>query len=411
MVLKNINPINQIISGYKVIGYLGAGGMGEVYKAVHLQLGRKVAIKILHQTGMDARFKNEAQVQSSLRHDHIASMYEYLEWEGRPCIIMEYVSGINMEDLIRKQGGLSPEQAFEYFLQILGAIKYLHKKGIIHRDIKPGNIKIQPDNKAKLLDFGVAKGDFSPKLTMVGFTVGSLEYMAPEQLEGFPGKPSDIWSLGVLLYEMISGTTPFAAKSTGEIQQKIRKARYSPLLVHYPEDKNNINHIISLCLKTNPVKRISASNLLEKISRGGPIRFDYKKAGEYFNTFSVRAQKQIRDFQDFAKPYLRQLLTGTAIVLLLVAIILIITIDKKDNHNPPPEEVTYDSVSINVMNAAEAKIIMNNKEVFPLPYVIKGTEGETVDFSLNASGYLEKKVSIQISKRRQSNQYVLEKEK
>ena len=197
--------VNQTIGEYRIESFLGAGGMGEVYRAVHGKIGRVAAVKVLTQAtqsaGFRERFSNEARIQASLQHPNIATLYDFCEVAGQPCIIMEYVDGETIADRLAAHGPPSTLEAAYIFEKVVEAIDYIHRHGIIHRDIKSNNVKISSTGQVKLLDFGIAKGQTSPGLTEVGSVVGTLHYLAPELIRGgVADARGDIWALGVLLY-------------------------------------------------------------------------------------------------------------------------------------------------------------------------------------------------------------------
>jgi serine/threonine-protein kinase len=264
--------INTTIGEYRLVEKLGEGGMGEVYQGVHLKIGRVVAVKILsqgaHGPEFVERFLNEARIQGGLQHNNIVTLYDFLEFNGQPCIIMEYIEGRTLTDCVKAWGGLALADAIRYFQSIVEAIDYVHSRGIVHRDIKSNNVKITPSGQVKLLDFGIAKSGASPALTVTGAFVGTLQYLSPEQLVGgVADVRSDIWSLGVLLYEMTTCHLPFDANTIGELCQKITKASYTPPSVMNQNVPREVQNIITRCLKKNPADRYqSARELLKDVN-------------------------------------------------------------------------------------------------------------------------------------------------
>ena len=215
---------------YEVLSELGAGGMGEVYRARDAKLKRDVALKILPDGfALDqerlARFKREAQVLASLNHPNIAAIYGFEESDGLQALVLELVEGPTLADRI----GLGPipvNEAVPIARQIAEALEAAHEQGIVHRDLKPANVKLRPDGTVKVLDFGLAKslepavgrsGDAatsptitSPAMTAMGIILGTAAYMSPEQAKGQPAdKRSDVWAFGCVLYEMLTGRRAF----------------------------------------------------------------------------------------------------------------------------------------------------------------------------------------------------------
>ncbi|MDQ3806047.1 MAG: serine/threonine protein kinase, partial [Acidobacteriota bacterium] len=246
--------VNQTIGEYRIESFLGAGGMGEVYRAVHQKIGRVAAVKVLTQatqsSGFRERFSNEARIQASLQHPNIATLYDFCEVCGQPCIIMEYVDGETIADRVAAHGPPSLAETAYVFEKVVEAIEYIHRHGIIHRDIKSNNIKISSAGQVKLLDFGIAKGQTSPGLTEVGSVVGTLHYLAPELIRGgVADARGDIWALGVLLYEMVTGRVPFHADTIGDLCDQIKRARYTPPAQLNPAVRPEVTKVIARCLR------------------------------------------------------------------------------------------------------------------------------------------------------------------
>ena len=269
------NLLNSTLGEYRLVDFLGAGGMGEVYRGVHVRIGRVVAIKVLL-GGMDTntvqRFLNEARIQATLRHPGIAVLYDFLETQGRPAIIMEYVEGHTVAERIAAKGPLSVVDAASVIASVADTIGYVHSQGIIHRDLKTGNIKINPAGEVKLLDFGIAKGPDAAKLTKTRSVVGTFQNLSPEQLEGQAATfASDIWALGVVLYEMVTGRPPFDSENPTELMVKIIKVEYPPASAVNPAVPRELDQVIGHCLKKRPADRYhSAADLRRPCCRSPP---------------------------------------------------------------------------------------------------------------------------------------------
>ena len=262
--------VNEMIGEYRVSNFLGAGGMGEVYQGVHAKLGRPAAIKVLGEACSDesftTRFFNEARLQASLHHPNIATLYDFQEIGGRLCIFMEYVNGESLEDLVKRRA-FTIEDAVKTFLPIAEAIGFMHQNGILHRDIKSQNIKLTSGGTVKLLDFGIAKDSTSHSLTQTGGVIGTPSYLAPEQLAGRGASPqTDIWALGVVLYEMLTGIEPFRADTIGALCMQITQAEFeSPEKVN-PAVPRDVSRIVGNCLKKNVGERYQTTDeLLEDV--------------------------------------------------------------------------------------------------------------------------------------------------
>jgi len=390
------------IAGYRLTTRLGSGGMGDVYKAYNATLNRTAAIKILHQKEMGDRFRNEAYIQSSVSHPNIARLYEYLVTGETACIIMEFVDGDPLDVYLHRKGKLSNEETENIIKQIASALAYLHSKDILHRDIKPQNFKVQPNGTITMLDFGIAKNKYTPKLTQQGYMVGTTEYMAPEQFRQQVEKRSDIWSLGVLAYELITGHMPFGADNAVAMRYKIEKGDYTKPRVLVPTVSDKLNTVIEKSLQVNPSIRISAT--------GVEMLLSDKKAEPEKNKTTAPPQLNVN----------RKTGLVAAVVVLSIIMILII-IPKGDNNKPlnnglsDEKDVTeqqtpeLQKLTIDVPNAVNAYIVFPDGSTEKLPYDIRGKEGDNFEFTLQAEGYESKKIEVPITIGRRSYQYNLEK--
>jgi len=202
-------------SRYQVIEELGKGGMGRVYKALDTEVNEKIAIKLIKpeiakEKKTIERFRNELRLARKVRHKNVCQMFDLSKEQGRYYITMEYIRGDDLKSLIRRMGRFSPAQAINTALQVCDGLAEAHKLGVIHRDLKPQNIMIDQDGIARIMDFGIARSLEGKGLTGMGVMIGTPEYMSPEQVEGKDtDQRSDIYSLGVILFEMVTGQTPF----------------------------------------------------------------------------------------------------------------------------------------------------------------------------------------------------------
>jgi eukaryotic-like serine/threonine-protein kinase len=277
--------LGQHIRGYVLTQWLGSGGMGEVYQAQHKTSRRPAAVKVLYRTEQAARFRNEAYIQASVQHPHIAALYEYAVEEGTACIIMEYVEGVTLEKLIKRQGRLPEAFVWKVMEQIVLAVAHLHERGIIHRDLKPGNVKVNRESFAKLLDFGIAKSAYTPKLTQEGYIVGTSHYMAPEQFHAKVSIQSDCWSLGVLFYEMLTGYLPFDGRSETDVRLKIERGQYTAPDLLVPQLSKRSKRLISKLLRVNSANRITAAELLAELKNPNDSGFSITEWVDTFTDF------------------------------------------------------------------------------------------------------------------------------
>jgi serine/threonine-protein kinase len=259
---------------YEIVGAIGAGGMGEVYRARDTKLGREVALKVLpEEFAADAermgRFEREAKVLASLNHPNIASIYGFEDSGGVHALAMELVEGQTLAELVAK-GSIPIDEALPIARQIAEGLEYAHERGIVHRDLKPANVKVTPDGVVKILDFGLAKAlagetaatdpSTSPTLshlaTQAGIILGTAAYMAPEQAKGKPvDRRADIWAFGCVLYEMLTGKKPFEGETVSDILAAVIRAE--PDWAALPETTpRGIRNLLARCLKKDPKLRL-----------------------------------------------------------------------------------------------------------------------------------------------------------
>jgi serine/threonine protein kinase len=223
--------IKEIRDEYQILGELGTGGMATIYKAIQKSLDRPVAIKELKKTyqvdpQIVQRFEREAQMSASFQHENIVHIYDYWKRPGY-CIVMEFVDGTDLANIIEKTGPLPMDVGIMIALQVCSALDYAHMRGLIHRDIKPSNIMIKRNGEVKLMDFGIAHTKRLQTLTQPGTFLGTPAYMSPEQILGASlDVQSDMFSLGIVLYEMFTGVKPFEDEETRSVSTKILKDRF-----------------------------------------------------------------------------------------------------------------------------------------------------------------------------------------
>jgi serine/threonine protein kinase/Tfp pilus assembly protein PilF len=278
--------IGKSVSHYKIVEKLGEGGMGEVYLAEDTKLNRKVALKFLpSQLALDKtfkeRFKREAQAAAALNHPNIITVHEVSEYESRPFIAMEYVEGQSLKDVIADKD-LSIEEILDIGSQISDGLTKAHQAGIVHRDIKPHNILMDKDGRARICDFGLAKAKRDAMLTKTGTTLGTVAYMSPEQARGQEvDQRSDIFSLGVILYEMFTRQLPFKGEHEAAIFHSIINEHPQPLARFNNRVSQELERIVSKAL---------AKDKEERYQHVDDLRADLKtesKSLEYAKTASV----------------------------------------------------------------------------------------------------------------------------
>lgn len=260
--------IGKTIKQYEITSRLGAGGMGEVYLATDTKLGRQVALKFLprefaNDPARRKRLELEARSASSLDHPNILTIYDIDEYEGRSFIAMAYVEGKTLKERLA-MGRLPMDEAIRFTIQIASGLGAAHARGIIHRDVKPDNVMIGTDERARLADFGLAKLKESSGLTERGSTVGTVGYMSPEQVQGLPvDARSDVFSLGIILYELLTGKRPFAAEHAAAALYSIVHETPPPVRQVNPDVPAEIARIVDRALAKNPPDRYPDAGAME----------------------------------------------------------------------------------------------------------------------------------------------------
>jgi serine/threonine-protein kinase len=254
-------PTDALIDGrYKVLTRIGAGGMADVYCAEDQQLGRKVALKLLHRRfAEDAefveRFRREASAAAGLQHPNVVSVYDRGEWDGTYYIAMEYLPGRSLKEVIRQEAPLDPVRAVDITVQILKAARFAHRKGIVHRDLKPHNVLLDDEDRVKVTDFGIARAGASD-MTETGSIMGTAQYLSPEQAQGHAVSPSsDLYAVGVILFELLTGHVPFDAESTVSIALKHVSEPPPAPSVFDPSVPPALEAIVLWALEKDPAQR------------------------------------------------------------------------------------------------------------------------------------------------------------
>jgi hypothetical protein len=253
--------IGNEIGNYRILEKLGDGGMGVVYKAIDTQLDRVVAIKALSpdlsgNPALVERFRTEARAHAQLNHPNLATLYAFLVQDGVAYMVMEFVDGETFHGLIARRGPIPAEEAVPLFRQALAGIGHAHRMGIVHRDVKPSNIMLNRDGVVKVMDFGLAKVAGNHGMTRTGVRLGTAYYMSPEQVLVKPvDVRSDIYSLGVTLYEMLTGQAPFQADSEFEILNDHVNTPPAPPSRLYPQIPQGIENAVLKALAKDPDQR------------------------------------------------------------------------------------------------------------------------------------------------------------
>ncbi|MGQ0641685.1 MAG: serine/threonine-protein kinase [Gemmatimonadaceae bacterium] len=406
--------LNTTVGSYRLIDFIGAGGMGEVYRGLDSLNNRLVALKVLNlrQTAPNAleRFRNEARIHAAVRHPNIATMYEYLEFDGAPCIAMEYVDGETIDHRVRTHGAIPTRQALEIFERIVDAVGYLHSRGIIHRDLKANNVKVSESGVVKVLDFGIAKSHDSPRLTVSGAMIGTPQYVSPEQLHGERAdERTDIWALGVVLYEMVTARLPFEADNVAAVMDRVAKATYPAPTRLNPTLPREIDQIIGLCLKAKPEQRYQSADALRTNVRAAlePPR----PASGVRSLSRLRSSGEMRAAAARRLPAIASMsAAGIAFVFLLYALFSPTPNENtgdtpKEPANAPPANVTLpisESAAtgramreiVLTLGEGTAQVFSDSRLLGQTPHTVRAALGDRVSLVLRRSGYEDEVVNF-----------------
>lgn len=254
--------IGETIGNHRIVAKIGQGGMGSVYQGEDTTLGRKVAVKILNPNLLERggkeleRFQAEAKVQASLNHPNIVTLYQFEPYRDSWCMVMEYVEGKTLAEIVRSSGPLPPHIVVNLCKQILDGLSAAHRMGVVHRDLKPSNVMLTPDGVAKVMDFGIAKVQGGKALTESGALVGTVYYMSPEQVRGEQvDARSDIYSFGIIMFELLTGRVPFKEDSDFSIMIHHVQTPPPPPTQLSPDVPSTLEDIVMRCLAKDPAYR------------------------------------------------------------------------------------------------------------------------------------------------------------
>lgn len=255
------------IGRYQLQGLIGSGAMGEVYEAYDPVIERRIAVKVLRRDlvsrdddgiGWLERFRQEARAAGRLLHPHIVTVLDYGEDGGTPFLAMEFVEGETVDAVLKRQGRVGERDALSIIMQVLSALEFAHANGVVHRDIKPGNILLMKTGSVKITDFGIARIE-SSDLTLAGDILGTPSYMSPEQLAGRPAdNRADLFAVGAVLFELLTGARPFG-KGLGEIVVNMERRGPADVRMLNPEINPALKPIIETALALNPDQRYSSA--------------------------------------------------------------------------------------------------------------------------------------------------------
>jgi eukaryotic-like serine/threonine-protein kinase len=363
---------------YEIGGVLGRGGMAEVHRGRDLRLGREVAVKVLrHDLARDpsfqVRFRREAQASASLNHPAIVAVYDTGEDRtttgATPYIVMEYVEGETLRDVLRREGHLTPERAMALSADICGALDFSHRNGIVHRDVKPGNVMITPQGTVKVMDFGIARAvsDSAATMTSTAAVIGTAQYLSPEQArgEGVDAR-SDVYSMGCMLFELVTGAPPFTGDSPVAVAyQHVREDPRLPSSIN-PAIPPELDAIVLKAMSKNPANRYqSAAEMRNDLLRAlagqrveaTPVMGDAEKTTILSATPGVPYRDDDWDDADEADRRRRRKIIAivAVVVALLIAGAIALAISLSNNDETPPAAAQVAVPGVVDLTEAEAR--------------------------------------------------------
>jgi serine/threonine protein kinase len=384
------------IGRYQVVNLLGSGGMGDVYLVREEATDWYWALKTLRAGGPDSeiwkRFMNEGRVHSELHHPNIAAFREMFLYAERPCLIMEYVDGETLFARIQRMGRLPVEESLEILNEVCDALSHLHGRNIFHRDLKSANVKVNSAGRVKLLDFGIAKYHRAAGMTMVGAVMGTPEYLAPELILGHPASVlSEVWTIGLLAYEMLTGRLPFIEAEDAALYEAIRSRNPEPPSRYNSQVTAAVDGLVMRCLDKKPGHRFQSPAHLRKAiaktlgkSPGVPLSGEIGKTAE---AIGKAAQNAAAQFSGLPKPM--RLWSGAAMAAVLLLFILWMTGGISDSQ----------SITLDVVGGA-ADVYENGSRVGRTPYRMNAKTGDSVQVELRRSGYMDQPVQFDVTERK-----------
>jgi eukaryotic-like serine/threonine-protein kinase len=309
---------DTIVDGrYRVIGRLGSGGMADVYCAEDTQLGREVAVKLLYRRFAEdsdfvERFRREASSAAGLQHPNVVQVFDRGEWDGTYYIAMEFLHGRNLKQVVRDHGALDPALAVDLVIQILKAARFAHRRGIVHRDIKPHNVIVDDEGRAKVTDFGIARAGASD-MTETGSIMGTAQYLSPEQAQGHPvDERADLYSIGIVLYELLTGSPPFDAESPVTIALKQVTEQPVPPMQLNPGVPPALDAVVMRAIRKDPARRFQDAD--EFIAA-----LESAMAGRYVETVAV-AEDPVEALEEEDRRNWRRIALIALVLLALAAL-------------------------------------------------------------------------------------------
>jgi serine/threonine-protein kinase len=381
----------RLLAGrYELGEVLGYGGMAEVFRGVDVRLGREVAVKILRadlarDPSFLGRFRREAQAAASLNHPAIVSVYDTGEDDGTPYIVMEYVAGRTLRDALRTEGRLLPRRALEIVAAVCDALEYSHRAGIVHRDIKPGNVMLTPTGDVKVMDFGIARAlaGGANTATQTATVLGTAQYLSPEQARGeVVDARSDVYSAGCLLYELLTGSPPFTGENAVAVAyQHVREEAALPSSVN-PDLTPDLDAVVMKALAKNPANRYQSAEEfrldLERAAAGRRVAATPLLANEAPTQVVVpaAATQAMTPYTPPPPRYRRGAVYG-ALLVLVIALIVVGALLAKHVIGSAKQTVHMPNVVGDTQAAAEATLKRDGFVIGPPVRVYEGTDNNS----------------------------------
>ncbi|QQS36574.1 MAG: serine/threonine protein kinase [Ignavibacteriales bacterium] len=394
--------IGQIIDNYKIIEVIGRGGMGVVFKAMDMNLEKIVALKMIdpflaRDSNFLNRFKTEAKALAKLENRNIVAVYALRETPVGLFMVMEYVHGLTVSEQMRESGKYSAKETIAITNQLLNAINHAHAVGVIHRDIKPNNILLCEDGTVKVMDFGLAKvaQEHSSQATATHAAAGTLYYMSPEQIKGLKNVDtrSDIYSIGMSVYEMLAGRVPFdKSESEYEIQKQIIEGKIPPPIRFNPLIPKQLNRFVMKAIDKDADKRYqTVSEMIKDLSSIVPEESsDEEKTRLVLDNTSI---KQYTEEKSKKKNIYIWISSAAAVCIVVVSLFLLLN-SEEVKPEPPKEKKqlqgSFETVPPNLFitsNPVGANVILNDENVGVTPFFRDSLKTETYKVSLSLAGY------------------------
>lgn len=386
-----LSRIGTLAGNYELVDLIGVGGMGAVYRGIDRRSGGEAAIKVLSRHATDAgtlaRFYQEARIHQSLDHTHVARCLELVDAAGTPALAMEYLGGASMSDLLASHGRLDPAQVLHVIAALGRALAHLHAHGVIHRDIKPSNIRTSASGVVKLLDFGIAKTRTGLRgLTNPNHVIGTPAYLAPEQLLGEPATTaSDVWSVGVVVYELATGRLPFQGDAPAELRRHM--AAGCVILPSGLVDQRESDRVLWIAIDRIAAACLEPDRRLRRITPAALV-VEAEEALRQAQTTGGAAPARLATTRSRWPRWPRPVLLAVAVSLLLV----ILRVLGSDTSANDPARIVH---HIDVVSG-RATVYVNGRRLGRTPVDYVGHTGDVIDVDLEQTGFAPAHEQIQL---------------